>query len=382
MKRLFFLAAALLLIWGLPLPVRAAPLSDEVQGQLEQQLQSLGAQELANELPGEARDILEELDLGEIDLGALLSLSPGDFVRVVKAQVKNTVQKPLATLGMIAGVVVLCALVDTLKSGLSKGTLSPVFSTVSVLCVITVIAKPIGGCIVGAAEAIRGCANFMLSFIPVFCSIVTVGGAPVTATSYNLLLFFACQLISSFASSVLVPFMGIYMGLCVAGSVGEDIGVLPLAKGVRSFVTWSLTLTMTAYVGLLSMQTLVSVGADNAMLKTGKFLVGSFVPIVGGAISEALSAAQGALHLLKSAVGAFGMVAGAAAFLPILVRVLLWYFTVKVAAFLAQTLSLKKLGSLLGACSDCLGTMLALLFSFLLLILVSIILLLSFSATI
>ena len=66
----------------------------------------------------------------------------------------------------------------------------------------------------------------------------------------------------------------------------------------------------------------------------------------------------------------------------ILVRVLLWYFTVKVAAFLAQTLSLKKLGSLLGACSDCLGTMLALLFSFLLLILVSIILLLSFSATI
>ena len=56
--------------------------------------------------------------------------------------------------------------------------------------------------------------------------------------------------------------------------------------------------------------------------------------------------------------------------------------SVKVAAFLAQTLSLKKLGSLLGACSDCLGTMLALLFSFLLLILVSIILLLSFSATI
>lgn len=353
-------------------------LDAEITHTLEEQLESVGAQQLADDLPEEARAILEQLELGNIDIGRMLSLSPGDFARVLWRLVRDTIRRPLTTFGAVTGVVVLCALVGTLNT--QTKTLLPVFSTVSVLCVITALVKPVTECILGAAAALRDCSTFLIGFIPAFTSIITVSGAPVTATTYNLLLFTACQLISMLSTRILVPFMGVYMGLCIAGSVGEDIGVLPLAKGVRSLVTWGLSLAMTVYVALLSMQTLVSAGADNVMMKTGKFLVGSFVPIVGGAISDALSAAQGAVQLLKTTVGAFGIVAGVALFLPALLRVLLWYLVLKGAHFTANVLSLGKLAALLDACSNCLATMLAMLVSFLLLIIISIVLLLSFSS--
>lgn len=375
------ISSLLLLLLPLLLACAAkAQIDSGLQEMLQEQMESLGADNLAQDLPDETQDLLDELELSGPDIGRLLSLSPQDFFKLLAALATKAVRAPLRALGAITGVVVLCALVGTLKSGMQSSAVSSVFSTISLLCVITAVAKPITECILDTAGALKGCGTFMLSFIPAFTTIITVSGAPVTATTYNLLLFTACQLISSLASNVLIPFMGIYMGLCIAGGMGEDIGVLPLAKGVRSFVTWCLTLSMTVYVGLLSMQTLVSTGADSVMMKTGKFLIGSFVPIVGGAISDALSAAQGAVHLLKTTVGAFGIVCGALTFLPVLLRVLLWYFALKCASFVSNVLAMKKLGGLLGACSDCMGTLIALLFSFMLLIIISIVLLLSFSS--
>lgn len=379
MKRLLFLLIAALLLC-LPAKAFAAVLPDELSDTVRQGIESAGAGDLAKSLPRETQGLLEEIDLQSPDIGALLTLSPKDFIRVVGGMLKSKLLEPVRTLGAIVGAVILCALVGALAQGETNKALSTMFSAVSTLAVVTAMAKPLGDCILAAAGTLRDCSNFMLGFIPAFCSIVTVSGAPVTATGYNLLLFAVCQLVSAFAAKILVPFMGVYMGLCVAGSVGEDIGVLPLAKGVRAVVTWSLTLVMTAYVGFLSMQTLVSTGADSAMLKTGKFLIGSFVPVVGGAISDALVAARGAIHLLKTTVGAFGIVALAFTFLPVLINILLWYFTAKAGAFVSETLALKKICGILSACADCLGTMLAILVSFMLLIIISIVLLLSFSS--
>lgn len=381
-KRKGFLKGLLLafcLFLFCPQAASAAGISPELSGALQGQLEAAGMEELQRQLPDETQRLLEEMELENLDIGRLISLSPKDFVRVLARLAKETVRRPFAAFGMIGGVILLCALAGALGQGFQSGGLSSVYTAVSVLCIVAAVAKPVTECIVDGAQAIRDCSVFMLSFIPVFTSVVSVSGAPVTATTYNLLLFSACQLVSGVASGVLVPFMGMYTGLCMAGSVGEDIGVLPLAKGIRSFVTWGLTLLMTAYAGLLSMQTLVSTGADSAMLKAGKFLVGSFVPIVGGAISDALSAAQGAMKLLRASIGAFGILAGALSFLPVLLKVLFWYLALKCGGILSGMLAMGKLRGLLEACADCLMTMLALLFSFMLIIIVSIILLLSFS---
>lgn len=381
MKRFLLPLIVLMMLWN-PVGVHAAQIDESLLNGLNDYLESSGAQELSEELPPEARHLLEELELGKIDIGKLLSLTPGDFVRVIRNTAESAVLRPARVFGTMMGVMILVTLVGALYPGKIRNStaLSSVFSTVSILCIAAVIVDPITECILDSAQALHDCSSFMIAFIPVFISIITVSGSPVTATSYHAFLFGACQLISAASSNVLIPFMGIYTGLSVAGSVGEDIGVLPLAKGIRSFVTWSLTLMMTIYVTLLSMQTLISTGTDSVLMKTGKFLIGSFVPIVGSAISDALATAQGAVHLLKTTVGTFGIAAGAAIFLPIVIRVAVWYGMLKIASFTAGVLSHEKIKSMLEACGNCLGVMLAVLAAFLLLIIVSLVLLLNLSS--
>ena len=281
------------------------------------------------------------------------------------------VRRPLAVFAAVLGTVLLCALLEALRTTLWEGALATVFGAVSVVCVAAAVAGPISDCIAQTAGAIRDCARFMATFIPVFASVVTVGGQAVTATTYTAFLFAACQLVSQVVSTTLVPLMGVYLAFCMVGNLAPGVQVNAVAKAVKSLVTWALGLLLTVFVGLLSLQTMVASSSDTVASKTAKFLIGTFVPVVGGALSDAFSTTQGYMRLLKTAVGAFGILAAALTFLPILLQTVLWYLTVGVAAAASELLGVRQVGEILQGAASTLGILLAVLLCFALLVIVS-----------
>ena len=100
-------------------------------------------------------------------------------------------------------------------------------------------------------------------------------------------------------------------------------------------------------------------------------MLGSFVPVVGGALSEAFTTAQGCLHLLKTSVGIYGVVVSAVLFLPVIARLIVWYITVNLSSSASQVLGLSKISQFLKAISSALGILLALLFCFMLILIIS-----------
>ena len=367
MRWLAALGAAAVWLGCLCLPAAAlegpAPSAQAEQWDLSGQLEAAGADELWQALPGDAETLLDRSGVTGIDVGQLLSLEPGEFFRTVGALVLERVRQPLAVFAAVLGTVLLCALLEALRTSLWEGALATVFGAVSVVCVSAAVAGPVSGCIVQTAAAIRDCANFMAAFIPVFASIVTVGGQAVTATTYTTFLFAACQVVSQVVSTTLV--------LCMVGNLAPGLQVNAVAKAVRTVVTWALGLLLTLFVGLLSLQTMVASSSDTVASKAAKFLIGTFVPVVGGALSDALSTTQGYLRLLKTAVGAFGILAAALTFLPVLLQTVAWYLAVGAAAAASELMGVEQVGELLKGAGSALGILIAVLLCFALLVIIS-----------
>lgn len=366
MKRLAAIAAAVVLFFLCGLTVQAAEEYD-----LSPQLDAVGADELLGELPDGARQIMDSTGLMGIDYKQLLTLSPSDFFGAVWGMVFARIRLPLSVFGAVLGTILLCALLDALKTSLWEGSLNTVFSVVSVVCVATAIAAPIIDCINMTAGAIRDCASFIVSFIPVFSSIVTVSGQPVTATTYTLFLFAACQVVSQLVSSTLVPLMGIYLALSIAGNLAPGIDITAVARVIKSTVSWALGLILTLFVGLLSLQTMVANGSDTVASKAAKFLIGAFVPVVGGALSDAFVATQGYMKLLKTTVGVFGILVAAATFLPVFLQTAIWYFTVNITAAVSEMLGVKQVAEILKSAATTLGVLIAVTLCFALLVIIS-----------
>jgi stage III sporulation protein AE len=371
-KRLaFFVGALIFLLLLLPVQAEEAAGTD-LDELLSEQLEASGAKELERQAPQAAAGIMEELGLGLEDWRQLLALTPGEFLAAVGGIITEAVRAPVKLFGVLLGVVVLCAFIDGMKLSFGSRDLDTVFHAVAVLCTAGAVLEPVIRCVERTAGSIGECSRFMTAFIPVFSGVVAAGGQPVTAGVYRTVLFAVSQLVGQFAAGTLVPFICIYLAFCFTASLSPGLRLEEAAKAVRTCVTWTMGFVLTVYVGILGLQSMVASGGDNLTYKTTKFLLGNFVPVVGGALSDAFGTAQGCLRMLKNWVGAYGVAVGAFTFLPVLLEAAVWYGALQLAALSGDMLGAGKISAVLRAAGTALGLLLSLTLVFGLLFIVTI----------
>ena len=195
------------------------------------------------------------------------------------------------------------------------------------ICVL-VIFVPLFSLIDSAMTAAKAGGTFMLSFIPVYAGIMTVSGYGTTATGMSFLLLGASEAVSMLSSFVIVPLMGCYLSVGMISGVSKNGSSVALGELIKKTAMWILSITLTLFLGLLSMQTTINAAADGLSMKTIKFVLGSFVPVAGGAIAESLATVTASVKLLKSSICIYGVVAVCVIVLPVVLEMLIWRFVI------------------------------------------------------
>lgn len=371
-KILMFLLCLLLLC----MPVSAVSGSDAsgestLQEQFEEQLEASGADELIENAPEQVKESLYDLGLDTISFQKILSLSPKEFIPYFIDQVQAVIARPVKLLAIVVGIIVLCALMNALKQSMAKDKLKEVFQVVSILCICAAVITPVIDCISKTGKTIFDCSNFLISFVPVLSGVMTAGGQIVTATSYQVFLFWAAELVSVIVSRTLVPFLGIYLAIAITSSMNAEFRLDKIADSLKSLICWFLGGLLTVFVGILSIQGIVASSADTVSLKATKFLISSVVPVVGGALSDALGSVQSCVKLLKTSVGAYGIIIAVMTFLPLLIESISWLLVTKISQVVAEFLGVGGVTPVLKATSSVLGIILAIILCFMMLIIIT-----------
>lgn len=334
-----------LLLFLLAVPVQAQSVSQEEL--YRQQYEDSGAADLPDELPEETREWMDSLGISSPDWQSILNLTPEKIFGQIGSTALQQSAAPVRALLSVLAVILLCALMNGMKLSFGDCPLSGVIGMVGTLCICTVVIQPIVTCIENVAFVIKGSAGFLLASIPILTGIMIAGGQTVSAGSYNLLMLGTGNVISVIASTVLVPLLNIFLAFSVVSAVSPAMNLGGLCDLFSKTVKWILTFCMTVFSGLLTMQTVVSSAADGAGAKTVRFMVSAFVPVVGSALSDAIGSVQSSVKLLKSGVGAFGLLATGAIFLPAALECLIWLLTLTACAAAGDIFELKEITTLL-----------------------------------
>ena len=149
----------------------------------------------------------------------------------------------------------------------------------------------------------------------------------------------------------------------MTGSVTSGMKLDAVAGFINKTAVWLLSISSTLFVGLLSLQSLVGAAADTLGGRAIKFSLTSFVPVVGGALSEAFNTVKGCLGLLKSTLGGFGILATVLIVLPPMLECAAWSFCLSLCVMAADMLELKTMSGLLTAVRSVTNTLIGLLAS-------------------
>lgn len=365
MKKIFCAAAALLLAFLTAVPAHAESTASVESGVYAEyygeQLKASGADKLKEELPAGTMDSLEDIGVTGTDINEIKSVTPQNFFEKAVNIFTDKFKSPFLVFCKVITVILLCALLNGMKLSFGEQPLGGVISMVGTLCICTVVVTPLVTCINDAANVLKGSSEFMLACVPVVTGIMVAAGQPAQASSWNLLMLTAGNAVSVLAADFLVPLLNILLAMSVVSSVSPGIKLSGICSALNKAAKWIIGLCMTLFTSLVTMHSIAASSIDRTGSKAVKFVVSSFVPVVGNALGEAMNTVNGCIKMLKSGVCAFGLLAGIFIFLPIVIECILWIIMLNICSGIGQMFGLDEVTSLLKSSADVTSTILAVL---------------------
>jgi len=210
----------------------------------------------------------------------------------------------LAELFLIA---VSLAILQNLQHAFEADTVNQVAFGICFLIVMGIVFNSFRVTFAVAREAVTEMTDFMYAIIPVIFSLIVAGGGMTTATIVHPLLVSAVGIVAGLVKGVVFPlilFSGVFG---MVQFLSEGFQVNKIANLLRNIATGLLGLAMTVFIGLITIRGFAASVADSMALRTMKYFTNTFLPVVGGVVSDSAEMAAGCSQVLKSGVGVLGL---------------------------------------------------------------------------
>lgn len=310
-------------------------------------------------LSDEASRALSELGVTSADADALSALSFENVMAALSKMAGSGMTAPLKGLITMTAVLLLCSMLTAYQNSLTES--GETVQTVAVLCLSGAVAVPAVGFIGTAGDVIAQCANLFLAYIPIMAVMLAASGKAVSSASYQALTVAAGQGVMRVSSDMILPLLHIFLGIAVSSGIAPQVGLGGFLSLITKLTKWLLGFVMAIFTAVLSLRQAASGALDSLGSKAARFALSSFVPVIGGALSEAYKTVQGSLHVLRSGLGIFVILALAFTFLPVLLQGLGWSLCLFVGKALAEALGVSHCAKLLEALGTVFSTLTAVL---------------------
>ncbi len=326
MKKIFIIVISLILIFPCfaPFSVYASELSDYTM-------------EITEELDGILSEFgtgFEAADMDDLSLEALGS--------IIWSELSSRLSSPMKMLSSVFLVIVFSSVMKSAADNSDK-----MYSTICVIASVMVILPQLADVYSGILRTIQNTGGFILVFVPVLSAVSVACGGFSTAGVCHMMLLGASEVIVKLSESYLLPVLGITASMGAAGSVFPSTSLESIVNLLKKTVTWGISITMTLFTGFVTLKCSITGRADGAAAKTAKMLVSGFVPIVGGAVSDAYSTVKGSFEVIGGTVGAAGIAAIAVLLLPTLLELLVYRFVMWAGSAAADVFAAQEISKLL-----------------------------------
>ena len=278
-----------------------------------------------------------------------------DWLAWLGQQLRQSIRRPLQLLAKLCGVLLLAAVGQSLCADRTSPELAGLVDTIAALAVFALCAAPVTALNELLEDAVQTSRAYIVSFVPVFASVLTACGQAGSAALYNGTFFSIAMVITDVLCRVGLPFSRLLLAMTAASAASGTEALSRLTETVCKWTKWLMTLCATVFGALMGLQSVFAQSADTLALKTGKFIVGSSVPVVGRAISDAMGSVLAGMKLVKGTVGFAAIAVIAAAFFPLLLQCCIYRMLFAAGEIAAAAFGGGKGAKLLSGLADCVG---------------------------
>lgn len=352
MKRLLAFAAALALFL---FPIAVFAQSETITGEFSEELSALldGLPETAR---GEFENVLTESDgLAEVQ-------DRFSFVRLFRDildALSGAWPSALSLLLRLFGWILIAGIFGQMQNAYVAPQISDAFSFCMTLVFALSLTGSVQSLLTSAANYLSTLTTLSGASAPIAAAVLAASGHLTFAAVTHAALMLIFSLFESAGTFLLMPIVRLSYCLGIVGAVCKEVRVERIAKCVRKIFTVITAFVMLGVSFIIGVQSVLARSADTFSLKTVKFALGNMIPLIGGALSDAISTVNSSLSLIRSAAGGICVAALLMIVLPVIVQLLLHRLVLIVCQSAAEMIGCEREALLIGEVHASLGYILA-----------------------
>ncbi|GLC32427.1 stage III sporulation protein AE [Clostridium omnivorum] len=268
------------------------------------------------------------------------------FKKIVNAVISYSLKEISTSFKLMAEMLIIaivCALLNNLQRAFSSDELSNIAYFACYALLIVIISKSFYVAVGLAKDTISEMTNFMAALIPVLMALLASVGGFTEATVMDPIIIGTINLNARIYVNIIIPLILIGFVLQFVNSISDEYKISNLTKLINQVAIWAQGIIMTIFIGVVTIRGITSKTIDQVTVKTAKYAVDNFVPIVGKCLSDAISTVAGYSLLLKNSLSGLGLVIILFLVLYPVVKLIIMSLTFKLTAALIEPVSDKKL---------------------------------------
>lgn len=333
---------------------------ESVDTYISEQLNKINLQEIQNQIKDEK--FIEDVDLKtfmkDLISGKKTMLDLFDK-EGLKLFLFDELRASLKVASIIFVLALLSSILKSLDNSFSSGAISQVTTYIVFIVMVTLT-------LVGFKDVLNICnttidsmINLMQVLMPILITFLVVMGFPMTSTVMTPIFMGGVTFINIVFKNFLFVSITIGFAILVINNLSNSIKLKKLASFIKQINLITIGAIFTIYLALVSMQGMYVKSLDGFAVKSTKFAIGNFIPVVGGFVSDSFDIILSSSQLIKNLFGGVGLIILVGICLIPIIKIISIILVYKTSAMIVEPVGEDSISNFLNEISNLMAIMLA-----------------------
>ncbi|MDD4211436.1 MAG: stage III sporulation protein AE [Clostridia bacterium] len=288
---------------------------------------------------GSFKEKVQEIISGEFSIGY-----SSVFSAIINLLLKSLLNF-IPLFAVIIGIGVLSSFISTLTPNSKNKAIADIVHFVCYSVIIIIVFSAVVQLIKVTGQTLNSLKVQIDLIFPILLTIMTALGSVAAASVYQpAVAIFSGGIVQLF-SSVIMPLFIFTLVFSVVGNISSNLQLKKFNEFFNSSFKWIVGTTFTIFMGFMSIQGITAGSYDKVSIRTAKFAMKSYIPILGGYLSDGFNVILASGVLVKNSVGLAGLILMFATILMPIIQMLVLKLGLNLTAAILEPIVDKRISN-------------------------------------
>ena len=273
------------------------------------------------------------------------------FIASLFSNIIEKILKYLPILSLIIAIGVLSNLLGGIKSKFNDKSTGNLIHLVCMFAVVVLVIGMVSNIINLTGTSIKSMVNLTNILFPILLTLMVGTGANASAGVFQPIVAIVSTYVADFFSFFILPLFTASFVFNIISNLNDGIKLDKFNSFIQSLFKWSVGLIFTLFFAIFSIQGITAGKFDSLSIRTTKYTIKSYIPVMGGYLSDGMDLILASTVLIKNSVGVVGILLIASTILSPIIEIAIFSLMLKLISAVIQPMGNNKVSNFLSATS-------------------------------